>query len=77
MAAGTKTGKEPFQCPRDGSFRELSTPAIASTETLELPANLFSAGSCSSSEGQRLLEATMEGLLPALIVASEPLNHLP
>jgi hypothetical protein len=41
------------------------------------PANLFSASSCSSSEGQRLLEATMKGLLPALIVASEPLNHPP
>jgi hypothetical protein len=75
MAAGTKTGKEPFQCPRDGSFRELSTPVIASTETLEIPAYLFSAGSCSPSGGHRLPDAMMEGLLPALIVASEPPNH--
>jgi hypothetical protein len=72
-----KTGKGPLQCPRNGSFRGLSTPAIAPTETLELPANLFSAGSCSLSEDQRLLEARMKGLLPSLIVASEPLNHLP
>lgn len=51
-----------------------SAPTIAMKGTLELPVNLFSAGSCSLTEGQRLPNAAMRGLLPAPLVVSEPLD---
>jgi hypothetical protein len=53
-----------------------STPTIAMKGTLELPANIFSAGSCSLTEGQRLPNAAMGGLLHAPLVVSEPLNPI-
>jgi hypothetical protein len=57
-----------------GSFRRLSTPTIVPKGTLELPADLFSASSRSQTEGQRLPDAAMRGLLSASLVASEPLG---
>jgi hypothetical protein len=59
-----------------GSFRRLSTPTIVPKGTLELPADLFSASSRSQTEGQRLPDAAMRGLLSASLVASEPLRPL-
>jgi hypothetical protein len=51
-------------------------PAIVPKGTLELPADLFSASSRSQTEGQRLPDAAMRGLLPSSLVASEHLGPL-
>jgi hypothetical protein len=67
-------GEVPTQRACNWFFGGPSTPTIATKGTLELPGNSFSAGSCSLTEGQRLSNAAMRGLLPAPLVVSEPLN---